>query len=238
MEALLKTSLRKKRSRFFETYITKLLKQVSDTNGITTNSKQQLNSAICIISKILSTHIISLTEIAKKKTISEKEVKNALRIVFSGDLAKNAITSGEKAVEKFETNVLGNTKGNSRQEKAGIIFPPAILEKFLRNFGYSNFMLTSQAPVYLAAAIEYLTAEILENSSSYANDNKRVRISIRDLELGVRNDKELNDFFIKNNITFLGGGVSPFIHFSLLPKKNRVKRVNIKKDIDIDSNKK
>ena len=238
MDTLPKASLKKKRSRFFETYITKLLKQVSDTNGITTNSKQQLNSAICIISKILSTHIISLTEIAKKKTISEKEVKNALRIVFSGDLAKNAITSGEKAVEKFETNVLGNTKGNSRQEKAGIIFPPAILEKFLRNFGYSNFMLTSQAPVYLAAAIEYLTAEILENSSSYANDNKRVRISIRDLELGVRNDKELNDFFIKNNITFLGGGVSPFIHFSLLPKKNRVKRFNIKKDIDIDSNKK
>ena len=212
MDTLPKASLKKKRSRFFETYITKLLKQVSDTNGITTNSKQQLNSAICLISKILSSKIIFLTEVAKKKTMSEKEVKNALKIVFTGELAKNAIIAGQKAVDKTENNGLGNTKGSSRQEKAGIIFPPAILEKFLRNFGYSKFMLTSQSPVYLAAAIEYLTAEILENASSYAKDNKRVRISIRDLEMGVRNDKELNDFFIKNNITFLGGGVLPFIH--------------------------
>ena len=236
MDTLPKASLKKKRSRFFETYNTKLLKQVSDTNGITTNTKQQLNSAICLISKILSSKIIFLTEVAKKKTMSEKEVKNALKIVFTGELAKNAIIAGQKAVDKTENNGLGNTKGSSRQEKAGIIFPPAILEKFLRNFGYSKFMLTSQSPVYLAAAIEYLTAEILENASSYAKDNKRVRISIRDLEMGVRNDKELNDFFIKNNITFLGGGVLPFIHSSLLAKKNRMKRVNIKKFNGVSSN--
>jgi len=45
--------------------------------------------------------------------------------------------------------------------------------------------------VYLAGALEYLTSEILENASESAKDNKRIRINIRDLEMGVRNDTEL-----------------------------------------------
>ena len=36
----------KKKNRYFETYISKVLKQVSIGNGITSNSKQQLNSAV------------------------------------------------------------------------------------------------------------------------------------------------------------------------------------------------
>jgi histone H3 len=235
----LKTSLKKKKTRFFETYITKLLKQVSDTNGITSNAKQQLNSCLCLIAKLVSSKVIYLTEIAKKKTISEKEVKNALRIVLSGELSKNAIIHGQKAIDKFSTDANdASSKGNSRQDKAGILFPPSILEKFLRNFSYSKIMVTSSAPVCLAAAIEYLTLEIIENASSYAKDNKRVRVTIRDLEIGVRSDKELNDFFTKHNISFLGGGVVPFIHSSLLSKKNRKKRVKKDNDIESDDKKK
>lgn len=233
----LKTSLKKKKTRFFETYITKLLKQISETNGITSNAKQQLNSALCSIAKLISSTVIYLTEIARKKTISDKEVKNALRIVLNGELSKNAVLQGQKAVDKF--SVEDNTaKGNSRQDKAGILFPPSILEKFLRNFSYSKIMVTSSAPVCLAAAIEYLTFEIIENASAYAKDNKRVRITIRDLEIGVRNDKELSDFFTKHNITFLGGGVVPFIHSSLLSKKSRKKRTKKESDVESDDKKK
>jgi histone H3 len=218
--ALQKT--KKKKTRFFETYISKVLKQVSDSNGITSNSKQQLNSALCLISRLIATTVITLTEMAKKKTMSEKEVKNALLILLPEQLAANAILEGQKAVTSFEK--VGNVKGTSRQEKASILFSPAISEKFLRNFGYSKVMVTSQAPVYMAGALEYLTSEILENASASAKDNKRIRINIRDLELGVRNDNELNMFFTNNNISFLGGGVTPFIHKSLLSKKIRNKK--------------
>ena len=69
------TIVRKKKTRFFETYISKVLKHVSPENGITANAKQQLNSAICLVSREVARHVISLTEIAKKKTMSEKEVK-------------------------------------------------------------------------------------------------------------------------------------------------------------------
>ena len=225
MEAQKAVIIKKKKTRFFETYISKVLKQVSDSNGITSNSKQQLNSALCLISRMIATTVITLTEMAKKKTMSEKEIKNALLIVLPAKLSTNAIIEGQKAVLSFGN--VDNVKGTSRQEKAGIIFSPAIAEKFLRNFGYSKVMVTSNAPIYLAGALEYITSEILANASKSANTNKRIRINIRDIEMGVRKDEELNTFFTNNRISFLGGGVTPFIHPSLLLKKNRVKkRVN------------
>jgi len=235
METTQKAVAKKKKTRFFETYISRVLKQISESNGITSNAKQQLNSALCLISRLIATTVITLTEMAKKKTMSEKEVKNALLLVLPGQLAINAITQGEKAVLSFGKD--DNIKGTSRQEKAGILFAPAISEKFLRNFGYSKVMVTSQAPVYMAGALEYLTSEILENASSSAKDNKRIRINIRDLELAVRNDEELNIFFTKNHISFLGGGVTPFIHQSLLIKKNRAKK-RVKKVVPIEGDKK
>ena len=222
MDTTQKAITKKKKTRFFETYISKVLKQVSESNGITSNSKQQLNSALCLISKLISSTVITLTEMAKKKTMSDKEVKNALLIVLPPQMAANAIIEGQTAIASFGKDK--NIKGTSRQEKAGILFSPAISEKFLRNFGYSKVMVTRQAPVYLAGALEYITSEILKNASISAKDNKRIRINIRDLEMGVRKNEHLNIFFVKNNISFLGGGVTPFIHSSLLPKKIRPKK--------------
>ena len=215
------TAAKKKKSRFFETYISKVLKQVSEKSGITSNSKQQLNSALCIVAKTISSTVVRLTEIAKKKTLSDKEVSNAVKILFSGDLAENSIREGCKSVEKFNT---GSSKGSSRQGKAGIIFPPSIAEKFLRNFGYSKVMVTSAAPVFLAAVLEYLVAEILLLASKSAVSNKRIRITIRDLEMSVREDHELSDLFDKLELSFLGGGVLPYIHPCLVSKKPRKKR--------------
>jgi histone H3 len=215
---------RKKKSRFFETYISKVLKQVSDKNGLTSNSKQQLNSVICIVARNISLVVSRLTEIAKKKTISDKEVSNAVRILFSGDLAKNSIREGVKSVEKFSTE---SSKGTSRQGKAGILFPPSISEKFLRNFGYSKAMVTSTAPIFLATVLEYLVSEILIIASKSAINNKRIRITIRDLQLSVGEDQELSSLFDSLNISFLGGGSIPYIHSSLVTRKPRKKKIKI-----------
>jgi len=74
------------------------------------------------------------------------------------------------------------------------------------------------APVYLAAVLEYLCAEILELAGNAARDNKKSRIVPRHITLAVKNDEELNKLL--GNVTIAGGGVLPNIHAVLLPKKS------------------
>ena len=209
----------RKKSHYFETYISKLLLQIAPHKGITSNAKQQINSFICILLKTFASIIFDLIFIAKKKTISVKEVENSLKIILFGDLLNCCIKEGKNACDNYANDEF---KG-SRQNRAKIIFPPSIIEKFLRNFGYSKIMVSNYAPVYLASVLEYITFEILDMSVPFCTDGKRARLTVRDMELAVRNDIELNVLFNKLGISFLGGGVIPFIHSSLLIKKKMVK---------------
>ena len=75
------------------------------------------------------------------------------------------------------------------------------------------------APVYLAAVLEYMAAEVLELAGNAARDNKKSRIVPRHITLAVRNDEELNKFL--GGVTVAAGGVLPNIHSVLLPKKSK-----------------
>lgn len=195
----------KRKQKFFENYIPKILKKVSSKNGIASSSKQQLNTVICIVAKKIVDISVKLVEIAKKKTISEVEIKNAIKLLFYGDLCLNSIVEGDKAVEKFQSTFKKfSLKGASRQEKAGIIFPPSLTEKFLRCFDCSKIMVTKAAPIFFAASLEYLTIEILKLACIFANKYQHYRITITDLYLSISNDRELYDLFDKLNIKFIG----------------------------------
>ena len=105
----------------------------------------------------------------------------------------------------------------SRSKRAGLQFPVGRIHRHLRKGNFAT-RIGSGAPVYLAAVIEYLTAEILELAGNAARDNKKARIIPRHLQLAVRNDEELNQVFA--GITISQGGVLPNILSVLLPKKS------------------
>ena len=114
----------------------------------------------------------------------------------------------------------GKAKGKSktRSSRAGLQFPVGRIHRHLRKGNYAE-RIGAGAPVYLAAVMEYLAAEVLELAGNAARDNKKTRIIPRHLQLAIRNDEELNKLL--SGVTIAQGGVLPNIQAVLLPKKTQ-----------------
>lgn len=107
-------------------------------------------------------------------------------------------------------------KSKTRSSRAGLQFPVGRIHRLLRKGNYAE-RVGAGAPVYLAAVLEYLAAEVLELAGNAARDNKKTRIIPRHLQLAIRNDEELNKLL--SGVTIAQGGVLPNIQAILLPKK-------------------
>ncbi|KAF6197493.1 hypothetical protein GE061_020141 [Apolygus lucorum] len=103
----------------------------------------------------------------------------------------------------------GKTKGKAktRSSRAGLQFPVGRIHRLLRKGNYAE-RVGAGAPVYLAAVMEYLAAEVLELAGNAARDNKKTRIIPRHLQLAIRNDEELNKLL--SGVTIAQGGDGVF----------------------------
>ncbi|CAN1329358.1 Histone H2A.1 [Linum perenne] len=108
-------------------------------------------------------------------------------------------------------------KSVSRSVKAGLQFPVGRIGRYLKKGRYAQ-RVGSGAPVYMAAVLEYLAAEVLELAGNAARDNKKNRIIPRHVLLAIRNDEELGKLLA--GVTIAHGGVLPNINPVLLPKKS------------------
>lgn len=71
----------------------------------------------------------------------------------------------------------GDKKSTTSSAKAGLQFPVGRIGRYLRQGKFATRM-GAGAPVYLAAVLEYLCAEILELAGNAARDNKKSRIGM------------------------------------------------------------
>merc|ERR1711971_485552 len=143
--------------------------------------------------------------------------KDILDKVFSACLEqvdKEAPAPAQMLALRTLSKVKGKAK--SRSSRAGLQFPVGRIHRLLRKGNYAE-RVGAGAPVYLAAVMEYLAAEVLELAGNAARDNKKTRIIPRHLQLAIRNDEELNKLLA--GVTIAQGGVLPNIQAVLLPKK-------------------
>jgi len=106
----------------------------------------------------------------------------------------------------------------SRSVRAGLHFPVGRVHRLLRKGPWAA-RIGVFAPVYLAAVLEYLTAEIFELAGILARDaggrsGEKVRIEPRHLLLAIRQDSELDELF--EGAIVGSGGVLPNINPALL----------------------
>ncbi|ROL44178.1 Histone H2A [Anabarilius grahami] len=129
---------------------------------------------------------------------------------------EETVVATRKMSGRGKTGGKVRAKAKTRSSRAGLQFPVGRVHRLLRKGNYAH-RVGAGAPVYMAAVLEYLTAEILELAGNAARDNKKSRIIPRHLQLAVRNDEELNKLL--GGVTIAQGGVLPNIQAVLLPKK-------------------
>ena len=109
-------------------------------------------------------------------------------------------------------------KKKSKTIRSELQFPVGRILRLLKSGNYAQRTGVG-ASVYLAAVLEYLTAEVLELSGKAAQDFNKKRIIPRHLQLAICNDEELDKLLY--GITISQGGVLSHIHSVLRPKKPR-----------------
>lgn len=212
-----------KRVETFSSYIYKVLKQVHPDHGISKKGMSIVNSFVTDIFDRIVLEAGKLARYSKRATVSAREIQSAVRLVLVGELVKHAVSEGTKAVTKFSAVSGGKVKGKGKGEprkkatsksaKAGLQFPVGRVARHMKKSRVAA-RIGGHAPVYLAAVLEYLVAEILELAGNCSIDYNKKRVVPRHLQLAVRNDEELDKLLA--HVTIASSGVPLHLHGFLL----------------------
>lgn len=214
---------KKKNFNTYKSFIYKVLKQVSPLSGISTKAMNVMDPLVHDLFEQLATESGRLARYNKKATITSREVQSAVRLIFPGELAKHAVSEGTKAVTKFN---IAEAASGTRSSRAGLLFPVGRIHAQLKK-GRFAARLSNTAPIFLAAILEYVVAEVLEIASKVAMDSKKYRVIPRHILLAIKNDDELEKLFAHAQIC--RGGIVPHIHTAILPRRHQKELVSAQK---------
>lgn len=186
----------------FDTYIHRVLNQVHPDQRISGESVKLINDIVNYLALHISHKAVMLTKPldyeAKgrktplgKKTISSRDVQAAVRLVIPGELAKHAMSQGAKAVTRYTSNASKKTTTiKTKAAKAGLQFSVPRSEALLRR--NTDLRVSETAPIYLAAVLEYIAAEILELGGINAKNHHMKTLMPRHIKDVVVEDEEIH----------------------------------------------
>lgn len=229
----------------FDRYIKIVLGQVHPDVRISENAKSQVNYFLNLLAlklieeaKLLTTGNIYLgksNKSAQRKTISAREIQTAVRNILPTNLARYAISEGTKAVTKKFSADGGSGNVSKMSRKAGLSFPVARVENIIRANYKGN--IGSSTATYLAAVLEYITAEILELGGNATRDNREKTLNSRYLMMGIKHDEELAKLAHTVDWDIVGGGVLPHIDAQVLSSIPALKKLHASKSKKVSKKK-
>lgn len=201
------------KEKSFKVYIIRLLKTVHPGVRLTRTALEAMDSILRVIADRLVDRALVLTANDDKKTISEREIQTAVRMVFPQDFAEDTVVFSSDVLAKYETSEAERQgqpieKAQTRESRCGLVFSVSAAEKYVRRFGQIGFHVSAGAPVVLAAILEYFMTCLLRETGNVTKNAKKITISVRHLFLATTNGNVLQ--FVNNlGIVFLEGGVQP-----------------------------
>jgi histone H2A len=94
-------------------------------------------------------------------------------------------------------------------QRCGLVFPVGRVRSQLRSARYAQRIAVG-APIYLAAVLEYLAAELLELAGNSVRDLGKKRILPRHVQIALRADVELAAL-VGDDTAISGGGARPSV---------------------------
>lgn len=181
------------------TQLFRVLKQVHPTNGCTAEAM----AAMCAIMDALAAELGRLAhEMFDSKTVGSWHVQAATRLLLrpTPELSRHAVSEATKAITRF---VAGDPAGVKRLKppgrsfRAGLQLPVSVVERRLRDACSYFTRVTGGAPMYLAAVLEYLAAELWDLAGNRAADQRRVRITKDHLRTAIEEDWDLSQLLFR-----------------------------------------
>lgn len=172
----------------FGIYLNNILYQVHPGIRLSRKARSIMNSFVVDMLERVGSEAGRLSQQKPKGAMGALDIKNAVESFFPDGLAKHAVSEGAKAVTKYTSS---KRKSRSRSYRAGLELSVTQVEVLLKNGHYAK-VIGKHAPIYMAAVLEFLAADILHLGGNAARDNKKSTVEPRHLQLAVRYDDELN----------------------------------------------
>lgn len=150
--------------------------------------------------------ILAMPRLTSKSTHAYKLRNQEICEEFLPKSPKPTPPNGKAAKHGKSTRFGKLAPFKSKSFRSGLQFPVGRIHRFLKQRMIESGRVGATASVFLAAVMEYLTAEILELAGNCSKEMKMKRITPRQIQLAIRSDEEF-DSMIKATIS--GGGIIP-----------------------------